>query len=67
MKRDSCIITRHECCYCIDRQPKSAASITSDIETSIGLAFDTGITDILITGDLNLDRTKREEIGGANK
>ncbi|WAR08363.1 hypothetical protein MAR_018321, partial [Mya arenaria] len=38
--------------------PNSTASIIPDTETSIGLAFGTGITDKLITGDFNLDVQK---------
>ena len=37
------------------RPPNSNALIFSDIENSIGLAFDTGIPDIIILGDFNLN------------
>ena len=41
------------------RPPNSNASVLSDIETSIHLAHDTGIKDIIITGDFNLDLLKQ--------
>ena len=37
------------------RPPNSTNAILSAIEDSIGLAFDTNISNILITGDFNLD------------
>ena len=37
------------------RPPNSLPLILSDIENSIGLAVDTGISDIVILGDFNLD------------
>ena len=37
------------------RPPNSNASVLYDIVTSIDLAHDTGIKDIIITGDFNLD------------
>ena len=39
------------------RPPESASAYLSNIEDSIGLAADTGLTDIIITGDFNLDAT----------
>ena len=41
------------------RPPNSNALVLSDIETSIDLAHDTGIKDIIITGDFNLDLLKQ--------
>ena len=41
------------------RPPNSPASTLSSIETSIGLAYDTNINDILIVGDFNLDTQKQ--------
>ena len=41
------------------RPPTSPASTLTSIETSIGLACDTNISDILIVGDFNLDVLKR--------
>ena len=41
------------------RPPNSNVSVLSDIETSIDLAHDTGIKDIIITGDFNLDLLKQ--------
>ena len=40
------------------RLPNADASVLLDIETSIDLAIDTGINDIIITGDLNVDYLK---------
>ena len=40
------------------RPPNSTNAILSTIEDSIGLAFDTNISNILITGDFNLDILK---------
>ena len=40
------------------RPPNSTNAILSSIEDSIGLAFDTNISNILITGDFNLDILK---------
>ena len=40
------------------RPPNADASVLLDIETSIDLAIDTGINDIIITGDLNIDYLK---------
>ena len=37
------------------RPPNSPASVLDDIETSIDLAFDTNIGNIIITGDFNLN------------
>ena len=37
------------------RPPNSSASYFSDIEDSVALAVDTGISDIIITGDLNVN------------
>lgn len=37
------------------RPPNSSPTILSDIESSIGLAIDTGIPDIVITGDFNFN------------
>ena len=37
------------------RPPNSGSSCFNQIENSIGLAVDTGISDIIITGDFNLD------------
>ena len=37
------------------RPPSSSPQVLTDIESSIGLAVDTGITDIVITGDFNLN------------
>ena len=37
------------------RPPNSNASYFSDIEDSVALAVDTGISDIIITGDLNVN------------
>ncbi|MEW8548517.1 MAG: reverse transcriptase family protein [Candidatus Thiodiazotropha sp.] len=37
------------------RPPSSSPQVLIDIENSIGLAVDTGITDIVITGDFNLN------------
>lgn len=42
------------------RPPNSSAAVLTNIETSIGLAFDTGIKDIIITGDFNLDYLKTD-------
>ena len=41
------------------RPPNTNVSVLSDIETSINLAHDTGIKDIIITGDFNLDLLKQ--------
>ncbi len=41
------------------RPPNSLPGVLSTIENSIGLAVDTGIADIVITGDLNLDILKQ--------
>ena len=41
------------------RPPNSPASTLSSIESSIGLAYDTNINDILIVGDFNLDTQKQ--------
>ena len=38
------------------RSPNSTPSILSSIENSVGLAFETNIRDIIITGAFNLDR-----------
>ena len=40
------------------RPPNSSPLVLSAIETSIGLAIDTGITDIIVTGDFNIDYLK---------
>ena len=40
------------------RPPNSDVSILTDIEASIDLAFDSGIRDIIITGDFNFDYLK---------
>ena len=40
------------------RPPNSNNTVISTIEDSVGLAFDTNIKDILITGDFNLDTLK---------
>ena len=40
------------------RSPNSTNAILSSIEDSIGLAFETNISNILITGDFNLDIMK---------
>ena len=40
------------------RPPNSNNMVISTIEDSIGLAFDTNIKNILITGDFNLDILK---------
>ena len=40
------------------RPPNSSAEILSLIEDSIGLAFDTNVNNIFITGDFNLDILK---------
>ena len=40
------------------RPPNSPASALASIETSMGLAYDTNISDILIVGDFNLDMQK---------
>ena len=40
------------------RPPNSTNAILSSIKSSIGLAFDTNISNILITGDFNLDILK---------
>ena len=40
------------------RPPNSDVSILTDIEASIDLAFDSGIKDIIITGDFNFDYLK---------
>ena len=40
------------------RPPNADASVHLDIETSIDLAIDTGINDIILTGDLNVDYLK---------
>ena len=37
------------------RPPTSSANYLSSIEDSLGLAIDTGITDIIVTGDFNLN------------
>ena len=37
------------------RPPNSAPVVFSDIENSVGLATDTGIEEIVVTGDLNLN------------
>ena len=37
------------------RPPNTTPSVLSSIENSVGLAFDTNIRDIIITGDFNLD------------
>lgn len=41
------------------RPPNSRAGILTSIEDSIGLAYDTNISDIFITGDFNFDLLKR--------
>ena len=41
------------------KPPNSPASTLASIETSIGLAHDTNINDILIVGDFNLDTQKQ--------
>ncbi|MES9992770.1 MAG: endonuclease/exonuclease/phosphatase family protein, partial [Candidatus Thiodiazotropha sp.] len=41
------------------RPPNSSNNVISTIEDSIGLAFDTNIKNILITGDFNLDILKQ--------
>ena len=41
------------------RPPNSNAPVLSDIETSIDLAHETGIKDIITTGDFNLDLLKQ--------
>ena len=40
------------------RPPNSPNVVMTSIEDSIGLAFDTNIQNILITGDFNLDLLK---------
>ena len=40
------------------RPPNSSNAVFSSIEDSIGLAFDTNIENILLTGDFNLDTLK---------
>ena len=40
------------------RPPNSDQTVLSNIENSIGLAIDTGISDIIIQGDFNLDLRK---------
>ena len=42
------------------RPPKSNNAIISTIEYSIGLAFDTNIKNILITGDFNFDTLEQD-------
>ena len=37
------------------RPPTASPVVLSDIENSIGLATDTGVEDIVVTGDLNLN------------
>ena len=37
------------------RPPTASPIVLSDIENSIGLATDTGVEDIVVTGDLNLN------------
>ena len=41
------------------RPPNSTNEILSSIEDSIGMAFDTNIQNILMTGDFNLDMFKQ--------
>ena len=41
------------------RSPNSTNQVLTMIEDSIGLAFDTNISDSLITGDFNLDVNKQ--------
>lgn len=49
------------------RPPNSNALIFSDIENSIGMAFDTGIADIIILGDFNInmlnEQSARSQLG----
>ena len=40
------------------RPPNSDQTVLSNIENSVGLAVDTGISDIIIQGDFNLDLRK---------
>ena len=40
------------------RPPSSCAAVLDNINTSISLAFDTGIKNIIVTGDFNLDMNK---------
>ena len=37
------------------RPPNSSADVLASIENSVGLAYDTNISDIFVTGDFNLD------------
>ena len=37
------------------RPPSSSADVLASIENSVGLAYDTNISDIFVTGDFNLD------------
>lgn len=39
--------------------PNATSEILTEIENSIGLAYDTNIKEILITGDFNLDILKQ--------
>ncbi|MES9883416.1 MAG: reverse transcriptase family protein [Sedimenticola sp.] len=48
------------------RPPNSPAVTLSSIENSIGLAVDTGVSDIVITGDLNLDMLKQPSASKIN-
>ena len=41
------------------RPPNSAPAILTSIEVSVGITFDSGIENILITGDFNLDILKK--------
>ena len=41
------------------RPPNSDNTVLATIEDSIGLAFDTNMQNILITGDFNLDTQKQ--------
>ena len=43
------------------RPPNSPASVTDDIETSIDLAIDSNIQNIIVTGDFNLDYLSSED------
>lgn len=48
------------------RPPNSPIAVLASIENSIGLAFDTGITDVIVTGDMNLDMSKQTSASKIN-
>ena len=48
------------------RPPNSPCGILLDIENSMGLAYDTNIKEILITGDFNLDLLKQNSFRKIN-